>query len=119
MKNAKKRTLQLGALLLLFSVGWKLGITCPILYFLHVPCPACGTTRAMLALLRGDLHAYLHYNVMAAPLCLAVVLLLLSRQSRYKRPLWVMIYAILGINLLYYLWRLPPYFAQGAFPPAL
>ena len=36
-----------------------------------VPCPACGTTRAVLALARGDLFAALSWNPLAAAALLA------------------------------------------------
>ncbi len=41
---------------------------CPIKYFLHFECPACGSTRAILSLLKGDIGGYFNYNPMALPL---------------------------------------------------
>lgn len=41
----------------------------------HTPCPGCGSTRAMLALASGDLHAFLRYNPLA-PFMTALVLVL-------------------------------------------
>jgi hypothetical protein len=35
---------------------------CPTAFFLGVPCPGCGLTRATLALLRGDFRAALHLH---------------------------------------------------------
>ncbi|MGC4092378.1 MAG: DUF2752 domain-containing protein [Polyangiaceae bacterium] len=35
---------------------------CPSAAVFGVPCPGCGLTRATLALLRGDLHAALHFH---------------------------------------------------------
>ncbi len=40
------------------------GIGCPFRYFLGIPCPGCGMTRALLALLRGDIVASLKYHFM-------------------------------------------------------
>ena len=37
------------------------GTVCPIKAFLKVDCPGCGLTRATIALLKGDIHASLHY----------------------------------------------------------
>ena len=45
-----------------------LPIGCPIKYFLHFDCPACGSTRAIISLLRGDIRAYFTYNPVALPL---------------------------------------------------
>jgi hypothetical protein len=38
---------------------------CPTAFFLGVPCPGCGLTRATLALARGDLHAALGFHPLA------------------------------------------------------
>ena len=46
---------------------------CPIKYFLHINCPACGSTRALVALLRGDTASYFFYNPIALPLLLIVL----------------------------------------------
>lgn len=45
---------------------------CPIRYFLHIDCPGCGATRALYALLHGDLGVALQYNALAV-VALAVV----------------------------------------------
>ena len=37
-----------------FTVMEKTGIGCVFLYFLGIPCPGCGMTRALAAVLRGD-----------------------------------------------------------------
>ena len=50
-----------------------LPIGCPIKYFLHIDCPACGSTRALVALLRGDTASYFLYNPIALPLLLIVL----------------------------------------------
>lgn len=42
---------------LAFSVMEKTGIGCVFLYFLGIPCPGCGMTRALRALLRMDFAA--------------------------------------------------------------
>jgi hypothetical protein len=41
------------------------GIPCGFAHLTHVPCPGCGSTRAMLALATGDLHGLLRYNPFA------------------------------------------------------
>ena len=46
---------------------------CPIKYFLHINCPACGSTRALVALLKGDTASYFFYNPIALPLLLIVL----------------------------------------------
>ena len=35
---------------------------CPIFYYFHILCPGCGTTRALTALLHGEIIGALHLN---------------------------------------------------------
>jgi hypothetical protein len=44
---------------------------CPIAEYLHVPCPGCGMTRSVLALLQFDLAGVLRYNALG-PIHLAL-----------------------------------------------
>lgn len=50
-------------------------VPCAFARLLHVPCPGCGSTRAMLALATGDLPAFLRYNPLAPFMTLLVVVL--------------------------------------------
>ena len=47
---------------------------CPIAFWLHVPCPGCGLTRASLRLLQGDLRGALAYHPLV-PIALPFVTL--------------------------------------------
>lgn len=40
-------------------------VPCGFARIFHTPCPGCGSTRAMIALLSGDLHSFLRYNPFA------------------------------------------------------
>jgi hypothetical protein len=51
---------------------------CMISAIIRKPCPACGTTRAAAALLRGDLRRAYRFNPRILPLAL-VALILLAR----------------------------------------
>ncbi|MEI7828135.1 MAG: DUF2752 domain-containing protein [Prolixibacteraceae bacterium] len=35
---------------------------CLIRHFLHIPCPSCGSTRSVLALIHGDFEGGLYWN---------------------------------------------------------
>ena len=54
-----------------------LGVTlCPLRRFLGIPCPTCGTTRAVAALFRGNVREALALNpLMAMFLCVGMPLL--------------------------------------------
>jgi hypothetical protein len=50
-------------------------VPCGFARIFHVPCPGCGSTRAMLALASGDLDGLVHYNPLAPFMTLLVVAL--------------------------------------------
>lgn len=54
------------------------GVPCGFARIFHVPCPGCGSTRAMLALATGDLHGLVRYNPLAPFMTLLIVALALQ-----------------------------------------
>ena len=46
-----------------YSLMYHFGITCIFLELFGIPCPGCGMTRALLALLRLDILQAARYNV--------------------------------------------------------
>ena len=50
-------------------------VPCGFARMFHVPCPGCGSTRAMLALAHGDLNGLVHNNPLAPLMTLLVVAL--------------------------------------------
>jgi hypothetical protein len=50
-------------------------VPCGFARIFHVPCPGCGSTRAMLALASGDLAGLVRYNPLAPFMTLLVVAL--------------------------------------------
>ena len=63
-----------GALLGLWSAYAISGLSCPVLAITGMICPTCGTTRALLALLQGNISGYLSFQPMALPMIAAVLL---------------------------------------------
>jgi hypothetical protein len=55
-----------------------IGLRCPLAEFFHVPCPACGSTRAVRALLHRDLASAVHFNPVA-PLVFGLIGLIAAR----------------------------------------
>lgn len=64
---------------------------CLFRQLLHIPCPACGSTRSVLALLHGDWQAAFHLNpngILLALLLVALPLWLASDLLRRKSSLY-------------------------------
>lgn len=72
------------------NAGQEYGV-CLIKHTTGVPCPSCGSTRFLLALLQGDLVAALHWN----PLGLLLLLIMLVA------PLWILYDVVLGRETLF------------------
>ncbi len=91
-------------------------IFCPFRYVFGIPCPACGTTRAVERLLMLDFSGYCFYNVLAVPL-FALFILAVHSKKLSERSDFIKKYIqfILGIGALIvfvvYLFRIIPYFS--------
>lgn len=86
-----------------------LEISCPVSRLLGFPCPTCGVTRALTALLQGQLSEYLRYHALALPLVFTVLLAVHVKnlKSRWAKTLvWLLIAAVLILNIGYYIVRI-------------
>ena len=87
-------------------VSYKTDFHCVIYALFGFRCPACGMTRAMLSLITGHFSDYVRYNAMALPVCLAVWFELHSFFFRKKALLHTLCFTALGLNILYYIYRI-------------
>ena len=80
-------------------------------------CPGCGCTRALSALLRGDLKASLHNNLLLIPASLTAAILIVKPGITLRRP--VAIGVIVIIVAFTVLRNIPcaPFTALAPIPP--
>ena len=83
----------------------QLQIGCPSQFLLHIPCPACGGTRAIAALLQFNFSSYCYYHPLALPLAVAIWLMIHRKLFKKERVLTAISVIILIANLLLFLWR--------------
>lgn len=57
-------------LLLIFLICLKFNVSCLIKKIFHIPCPACGMTRAFILILQFKIIESFSYNILAFPLFL-------------------------------------------------
>ena len=79
-----------------------LNISCPVMYFIKIPCPTCGMTRAILSLVRFDVREYMEYNPMAFFMITAAFLLI--HRNVLKKNKWIDSYSalVLTTNIIIY-----------------
>ncbi len=76
------------------------------------PCATCGSTRAVLALGRGEPLAALAHNPLTTLLAICTLALLMTRRRAWTvaaifraTAFWWVLLALLGVNWAYLLWR--------------
>lgn len=98
---------RLGIFLLItlyFAVAYALfgyyGITCVFREFLGVPCPGCGMTRALIALVNMDIAKALRYNCVIFFMPYIFIYIFFDLKSRVHNVLLMVIAIIAIVNWL-------------------
>lgn len=79
MKKNTKRILFLLIILLFLLFLWFVGYQCPLFFFLGIPCPFCGMTRAFLCALNGDILRAFYYQPLWPVVLFIMVIFVLSK----------------------------------------
>ncbi len=93
------------AIVLVAAFIFVIGYHCPFRAVLHIPCPGCGMTRALVSLLSGNLQASLVWHPMLIPtIILGIGMLVSYRKSPkvFKILAWIWIV----LMIVCWLWRL-------------
>lgn len=82
------------------------GINCPFARIFGTPCPTCGVSRALGALLRFDINDYFRFQPFAVPLTLVAWIIPHMSLFRRKKLLRSVSFTVLVGNVLFYIARL-------------
>ncbi len=104
MNRVKKHILLISLLLIFTTYCYIFG--CPFRNIVGIPCPTCGVTHALVALVHLDFRAYIQYNFMAVPLAIAVLIAFHLNLFKHKKILTTIVLSIAIINFFIYLKRL-------------
>jgi hypothetical protein len=101
-------TIFIGAVAARFALEHNLAWLCPVRSIFHIPCPSCGTTRALSALSRGDFLAAFRFNPLAMMAIPGGLILLFFRNRKWTEIGWPLFLSAVALNWLYVLFFLPP-----------
>lgn len=93
------------SVIIVWSIYTVIGIGCPIYAIFGIRCPACGTTRALISLLSGNLELYFKLNPFAILLIVSLLIgihlsVMPKKQNKYAT---VVIIIIAIFNFCWYI----------------
>lgn len=102
LKTLKVNLLVIAVACAYYAVLGLLGITCPIKAIFNFPCPVCGSTTAIICLLKGNIEGYFAAQPFSLPVLIAIALEI--NRFLFKKPVVIDVYAITiaVCNLTYY-----------------
>ncbi len=96
-----------GLYILLVIIMHRLGVGCIFRYFFKIPCPGCGMTHAVVALLHLDFRAAFSYHPMVFSLPLIYLYILTNGRLFGKKALDITVISLLVFGfLLNYLYKI-------------
>lgn len=87
---------------------------CPLYYYTGIYCPGCGNTRALSALLHGNLLDSLRKNILFIPAVITLILLLVRPRLAYNR---FFAWGITIVVILFFILRNLPWYPFSLLAP--
>ena len=100
VRNLKQKMLYLSVFAIAIFFMWLLKLPCVYLYFLHIPCPGCGMTRACLRALQLDFSGAFSYHPMFWSIPVLLLLYFLDGKLFKKRGWNAALLVFIGIGFL-------------------
>lgn len=106
VKKAKDGILVLG--IYFVCSRFLFSISCPMVVLTGYPCPGCGMTRAVIALLKGDFYGAYQMHAFVYVLIAYAILFVIWRYGLKKNLLWIKRIGvlILAAMVVYYAYRM-------------
>ena len=93
----------------LFVVNYIFGTICPIAILLGVPCPGCGMTRAVIAVLHGQFIQAASYNAAVYVWAAYAVFWIIDRyifENKKKKISMTVIIVVCILTIMYFIYRI-------------
>ena len=89
-----------------------LWIGCPFRFFLGIPCPGCGITRALFSFVTGHIHEAFHYHPLFLVMPVFALLMMLKNGDVFKNKKLNFVFVSFFVCLIFgvYIFRMIAFF---------